>query len=322
MFGVRVLFSNLFSGRSESTANSPFVRSVANKKTLSAVDLDVFVNSTRKVANKFTKISRAGRYRIGRAEGAPLFWHVGVPNFGDDINPWFFSSISDVKMRLSTSRNHQHFLGVGSLLDRATENSVVLGSGMLRPLENPIHPNTRFIAVRGEYSAEATDCGFNVLRGDPLVLSNLLFRPPQKKKYRLGIVPHVRSFDHFFHTARRKGRIIDPSVRPLKVIEQIAACEFIASQSLHGLIVADALNIPNVWVRPAANMDGGDFKFLDYFSTLDQPKTAVTLESVLNETLENLPFSVSNYLYDKENYLKVLRTALCNGIDGVSVPEP
>src|SRR5699024_9023091 len=48
----------------------------------------------------------------------------------------------------------------------------------------------------------------------------------------------------------------------------MASCDVIISQSLHGLIFADALNIPNVWMELGPIHSGGSFKFYDYFSTV------------------------------------------------------
>jgi pyruvyltransferase len=39
----------------------------------------------------------------------------------------------------------------------------------------------------------------------------------------------------------------------------------IASSSLHGLILADAYGIPNVWMCLNKDTGGGEFKFKDYY---------------------------------------------------------
>ncbi len=48
-------------------------------------------------------------------------------------------------------------------------------------------------------------------------------------------------------------------------IEKIASCERIASTSLHGLIVADAFHIPNLWISKDAQEKRISWKFIDYF---------------------------------------------------------
>jgi hypothetical protein len=56
-------------------------------------------------------------------------------------------------------------------------------------------------------------------------------------------------------------------------------------------------------------MAGGDFKFLDYFSTLDSAKRP---HVPTKELLAAPPpeFSTGRYLYDKDEYLDAVRSAL------------
>jgi pyruvyltransferase len=48
-------------------------------------------------------------------------------------------------------------------------------------------------------------------------------------------------------------------------VDQLCRCRVIASSSLHGLIAADAYDIPFVWISLSKRLVGGDFKFRDYF---------------------------------------------------------
>lgn len=52
---------------------------------------------------------------------------------------------------------------------------------------------------------------------------------------------------------------------PCEVLRQIAACEFIVSSSLHGLVIADAYGVPNVRVRLSLGLID-ELKFDDYYS--------------------------------------------------------
>jgi hypothetical protein len=61
------------------------------------------------------------------------------------------------------------------------------------------------------------------------------------------------------------GSVVIPvTIDPLESLRMIAGCEFIASSSLHGLIAADALGIPNWRLSFSAGITGGDYKFRDY----------------------------------------------------------
>jgi pyruvyltransferase len=75
------------------------------------------------------------------------------------------------------------------------------------------------------------------------------------------------------------------------VIDQICSCQFIISSSLHGLIAAEAYNIPNQWVEfkePLVNDTSRRFKFHDFFLSMgldrDNPYT-ITLDTTLKELL-------------------------------------
>jgi hypothetical protein len=66
--------------------------------------------------------------------------------------------------------------------------------------------------------------------------------------------------------------IIDICGTAASVLEGIGACEAILSSSLHGLIVADSLGIPNHWMelnRGPEPVSGAGFKFRDYYSAFD-----------------------------------------------------
>jgi hypothetical protein len=117
--------------------------------------------------------------------------------------------------------------------------------------------------VRGNYAI-----------GDPGLLADELIKP-QEKKYNLGIVPHWtdRTLEKNPLFTQFKPKIIRVSDDPIKVIEEIAQCRKIVSSSLHGIILADALNIPRRFeVAPRIlshpHQEGGLFKFHDYASSI------------------------------------------------------
>ncbi|RGY81624.1 hypothetical protein DXA18_05515 [Dorea sp. AM58-8] len=53
---------------------------------------------------------------------------------------------------------------------------------------------------------------------------------------------------------------------PLQVVKEIAECRYIISSSLHGLIVADSLGIPNMYLVFGDRLLGDGYKFEDYYS--------------------------------------------------------
>jgi pyruvyltransferase len=266
--------------------------------------------------NKAKKVFRYWKARLQPSSALPLSWHVGRPNFGDDINPAFFSIAVGRPARLETRRNIPHFLGMGSILDRASSASTVLGSGcLLPPAAGSLHPG-RVVAVRGALSLAGLARREDVLLGDPMVLLGLIASCPVYSDGPVGLVPHVSEMGYARRMKIPGVKIIDPGHDPWRVIRDIAGCSRIFSQSLHGLIVADTLQIPNVWIAPSLKMVGDSFKFADYFSTLDASKEPYPFDL---DTFRGLPahfFDVRKYKYDK----KVLLDAIRQGV-ALQLPE-
>jgi pyruvyltransferase len=121
-------------------------------------------------------------------------------------------------------------------------------------------------------------------------------------RYRLGIVPHFVDYNHptILCWKRRFGEdvlIIDVLRPPKAVIYDITQCEHILSSSLHGLIIADSYNIPNMRFAIRETMSHiHDYKYLDYYTALGIPHRV--LEITGNESLDALLLSTrSNGLH-------------------------
>jgi hypothetical protein len=258
-----------------------------------------------RLPRRLEKLRRIAFWKLAGGRRLPLLWHVGRPNFGDDINPSYFEATTDRGVRFAADRRQPHLLGAGSILERATAASIVCGSGFLERPAGAVPLPRRLVAVRGERSLAAFRSPGDVLLGDPLVLVDA-FVTPQSKRHRFGIVPHVCSVDRWRGLNAGRLHFIDPAADPWHVIREIASCETVLSQSLHGLIVADALGVPNAWITPAATMQGGRFKFDDYFSTLADPKEAVPEGRHLFERPDACPVAVGHYRHSKADYRAAL----------------
>lgn len=70
--------------------------------------------------------------------------------------------------------------------------------------------------------------------------------------------------------------LIDVDRSANEVVHDIARCNMIASSSLHGLIVADSLGLPSIWLKLSDDVAGDGFKFHDYSSALDTEICAFT----------------------------------------------
>ena len=91
-----------------------------------------------------------------------------------------------------------------------------------------------------------------------------------KNKYKVGLIPHHTSYEAFAKlTLPSDWILIDPRITSCDFIfEKICQCELIISESLHGLVVSDSFEIPNIWLYNRDLHAGGDFKFRDYFLSI------------------------------------------------------
>lgn len=65
----------------------------------------------------------------------------------------------------------------------------------------------------------------------------------------------------------------DPDIE--KTCRTIASCEYIASMSLHGLIIADSYGVPSLWLNEESISSA--WKYFDYFTGVGRRNTlAVT----------------------------------------------
>jgi pyruvyltransferase len=154
-------------------------------------------------------------------------------------------------------------------------------------------------AVRGALTrAKLLDQGIGcpAIFGDPALLYADHVKVPRVLSGRIGIVPHFADQQlpevkavvekHGFHLIDILGDIDD-------VVRSISGCDWVASSSLHGLVIADAYGVPNVWVKLSDNVMGGSFKFHDYFSGVGRAETGpvrVGPDTTLHE-LEDQVFS-------------------------------
>ncbi|MCP1111499.1 pyruvyl transferase [Lachnospiraceae bacterium PF1-21] len=133
---------------------------------------------------------------------------------------------------------------------------------------------TKICAVRGELSKRRVEKilgkRISVPVGDAGILASFLLEVVPEKKYRVGIIAHFKEqgepeFQKLL--ARFNNSVfIDVKKDPKDVIYEISQCHYIISSSLHGLIIADSLGIPNRHIIVTNNLLGDGFKFDDYYS--------------------------------------------------------
>lgn len=201
-----------------------------------------------------------------------LFWWNGQSNVGDSINPYFYSNILQTNITYNKDRKKSHILGIGSIINLSSSESIVCGSGVIST-DVPINYKPKdILSIRGPKSKEFLN-NLNIkcpsIYGDPTLLLPKIYNPIIKKEYDIGIIPHYVDF-HDIWVSNQNCFIIDVRKQPIDVINDILKCKFIISSSLHGLIISDAYNIPNSRIKLSNKLVGGDFKFIDYEQSVNK----------------------------------------------------
>jgi|GEM_PF-165567 Polysaccharide pyruvyl transferase. len=214
----------------------------------------------------------------------PVF-KTSQTNWGDDVSLVLVEHLSGKPVipynRVLPSK--PNFACIGSILtSRIDGKSIVWGSGAIASTHKMKHTPAKVLAVRGPLTRayltkQCIDCP--EIFGDPALLFPYLYNPPiPQKKYRLGIICH--------HLELTDRKLIDrlntfPDCLLIDIvnygkwtgfIDQLYACNFIISSSLHGLIVADAYRVPNYWFCFSGKLVDDGFKFKDYFLSVNKPE--------------------------------------------------
>ncbi|MFE6971759.1 polysaccharide pyruvyl transferase family protein [Isoptericola sp. NPDC057653] len=255
-----------------------------------ALWLDVAV---RRTPPKGDRVPRLGRSQV------PVFWWDERSNFGDAIGPWLVQRISG--MEPVNARRQRHLkpalYSVGSIFRSIDRHDVdVWGTGLMDPLGGATlerlggRKDVRVHAVRGRRTREelVTKLGWDVpeVYGDPGLLLPRLYTPAASgpsPRAKVAFVPHYAHQKYVADAPEAGVEVVDVSVNLERVVDQIAGADACVSTSLHGVIVAQAYEVPWVWLRVSDHPLGGDtFKFEDFFSTLDESKV-VTHDSLAEE---------------------------------------
>lgn len=237
-----------------------------------------------------------------------LYWYRTESNFGDAFSPmavrhcfgrevayggkWSADMVAEgsvlgftlLKGRSPGQTPSAALLSVRSALNRVLRKPLLVwGSGFLFPVEAgerriPIR-RPHVLALRGELTRREMlrhgllDARTDIVLGDPGVFMPEVLGVVPERRFGRGVVLHA----YYWQTGQSAQfakehpeiRLIDPRRSPLEVVRDIASCSEIFSTSLHGLVAADALGIPNRWVALETSFVDARrnrFKFEDYYS--------------------------------------------------------
>ncbi|MCK0156846.1 polysaccharide pyruvyl transferase family protein [Cellulophaga sp. F20128] len=211
------------------------------------------------------------------------FWFDDANNFGDILTPYIFKSFGQLKIKKIDPKYYlfTNYLTIGSILTLSNKKSIIWGSGFISA--NSVFKYgkpAKILAVRGPKTRKrilelGVDCP--EVYGDPALLLPNFYKPKTTiKKYKLGIIPHYKDkISSFLENFNEDEVLIIDIQNPniFEFIDLINQCEKIVSSSLHGLIVADAYQIPSLWIQFSNEIIGDGFKFLDYFESVNRRDT-------------------------------------------------
>jgi pyruvyltransferase len=218
-------------------------------------------------------------------------------NFGDMIGPdvvkelltsYFDCPVVDIDVR---GVNHKRangkscFVSLGSVMHMVKPGDTVWATGV-----NPNRPArvpraTPIYAVRGpltkDYLGGKLFLQTSFAYGDPGLLVPYLFpefekaslqTPPHQSSPRHCLVPHYHDLpvaSEVHNGLNISLTIITPRDDWRVVVNKLATqCDYVASSSLHGLVLADSLGLPVLWWQSDKSIVAkteGYFKYLDYF---------------------------------------------------------
>ena len=207
-----------------------------------------------------------------RVGGVLLYrWQGGARNFGDELNTLLWPRLLP---DFFDDDPAELFLGIGSVLDARHARDVVklvagAGYGGYEPL--PVLDASWVIHwVRGPRTARQLGLSAARALGDPaMLLPQAGWNRAGGVSLGVGFMPHFESVARgaWPTVAATAGiELIDPRGDPATIVTAIGRCHVLLSEALHGVIVADALRVPWIAVRPLAPIHRA--KWHDWADTL------------------------------------------------------
>lgn len=204
-------------------------------------------------------------------------------NWGDDINFSFLPELFDFNFEFiiaNKNLNEPNYACIGSIINDnfITKNTVIWGAGIDSESTNLTIKPKEVLAVRGPLTRKKL-LELNIecpeVYGDPALLIHKFYKPDIDKQYKLGIIPHFSNLND-----KNLINLKNPQIKILNlkhynsnwknIVDDILKCEYIISESLHGIILAEQFNIPNIWIniKDTKEKNKGIFKYLDFYESI------------------------------------------------------
>ncbi len=215
-------------------------------------------------------------------------------NFGDELLPFTLDAYR-CAYRYTGDMRDTNLVGIGSILNLVPNayRGAVWSSGLMRETERRAFTYAQVYALRGRHTLERVTLPEHTNRsqvalGDGgLLLARALQRTDwavaaaPARRYALGIFPHYVDRDWVLEQwprllARPDVCLLNAREPVRDTIQKMRSCRALVSTSLHGLIAADSLQVPNARLHlpSSERILGAGFKFRDYYSVfgMQQPE--------------------------------------------------
>lgn len=206
-----------------------------------------------------------------------LFWYDKEQKFGDAISETVVAHVSGREVVWAGHAKCEIY-ALGSLMKMVKNNQkeprarggkpFIWGTGTMSGLSDlKFLKYVRVALLRGPITAALMQRDDRLFGDTGLLIADALGPAPAREDV-VGLIPHMHFADdpRFAKIADENPRIklIDVRADPHSVVRDIATCAHVISQSLHGLVTADAFGIPNTWLDPLGIHGGAMLKFHDY----------------------------------------------------------
>lgn len=243
-------------------------------------------------------------------------------NWGDDLNKYFFEYIGAGKLILSPISQvspkyvYEHYSLIGSILGYFNlDNTIVYGSGVMDENTKFLGKPKKIISVRGPKSREVLiENGFECPEayGDPALLLPVFYKPKNMLHNKALIIPNMGSASSSDKIIIAKLALeLNADILDMTkynewtyIIDKIASSQYVISESLHGLIVAETYGIPNVWVEFKDHPDYWNFKFEDYYRSIGKEERIIKVQDIVD--IEAIKRKIEKWEKGNIDYKKLL----------------
>jgi len=232
-----------------------------------------------------------------------IYWERhpdSVQNFGDALGPYIVEKLTNLEPIYTKKTSKKEYLvTVGDIASDIPKNGTIWGSGFINC--NEIPGSGKIIGVRGKltqdiFKKKGID---SKVIGDPTLLLPLIFKPGTIKKYEVAIFPDISEMN-VITSDKFSCYIIYPDRNIEDIIIELLSCKFVVSSSLYGIIVCNAYNIPVVPVKFTDRLTGDEFRFIDYYSSIN----INPIDGIIRYNLELFDGHILNIIEQLKDYSK------------------